>query len=374
LDCPVTDLTTKELIELCIAAMAASPDGPIKDAITACIEAGITEGGAILTAVKACIAAETDANTTTEIIAGPLPASATPPAVPTDDPEDTHIQYYADGIRTWVSDGAGGLVLQGDRPYPASCCPAPSIGNVPPAPDAAPPVTAPDGSTPNPVVTGDPATGAATHVSYWVDGSWWTCECGGGEVTYSDLCPTPSDPNRKIVSQNLGGSEWERVTDHYSECIEANSAKRAWLPVPQPASTAVERSLEYQMGITNLSDCREADVTVSHTGHTFAAYYMPGDEFSVASGDRVFISGFQSSWDARSVSWQFQNTTTERAAFEAANQGYEGSYRLAPGAVLNADIFSRTASSAQYPTIITTHSPAGTALEQMHGSMHLTTR
>ena len=421
LNCPVTDLTTKELIELCVAAMAASPDGPIKDAITACIEAGITEGGAILAAVKACIAAETDANTTTEIIAGPLPASATPPAVPTDDPEDTHIQYYADGIRTWVSDGAGGWALQGDSPYPASCCPAPSIGNVPPAPDAPPPVTAPNGSTPNPVVTGDPATGAATHVSYWVDGSWWTCECGGekttnyvnapsgvaaapagpstvqlgvagggtipfcegaiGAIYDKPVSPYPPNPTGRLAQEHGGrdgkNEVWLQAPEHYSAHIYGESATGPVYFNPAAAGVVEQRLLEYQMTLTNLSDCRDATVEINHVSHSFAAYYEPGDEGFYVSGDRIFIGamgGFQGSWSRRNVAWQYKNDTNVRNAFEAGGAGYVGCTTIGPGVPITVDAFSLSATSNAYPTYVATSVPGHTSLEQSSGIMHLTTQ
>ena len=128
------------------------------------------------------------------------------------------------------------------------------------------------------------------------------------------------------------------------------------------------------MALTNLSDCRTATLTLSHTGHSFAAYYEPGDEGFYVSGERVFSTGFQGSWSRRNVAWQYKNDTDVRNTFEAAGQGYEGCFTLAPGAVRSADIFTLSATSNAYPTYVGSALPGHTSLEEMRGTMHLTTQ
>lgn len=123
--------------------------------------------------ILACLADLTDANTTTQIIEGPLPDSLTPPAEPADDLQDIHKQFYKDGIRCWKWDGSA-WAHTGDQPYPASCCPGtdPSGQNNPPTPGTPPP-TLPNGAMLNPWLVVDLATSTVTDVYYWDDGIWW---------------------------------------------------------------------------------------------------------------------------------------------------------------------------------------------------------
>jgi len=315
----------KDYISACMIENGLLTEADVKAIFDACIAAGVDEGGVIADAIKACIG---DA---VMIVQVPTPGEP--------------------GSTTTT------ITVPGKPPVSIKTC----CSNAPPV------VTSPD--------TGDPGNPAGPS-TVTISGVTF-CEGATGAVYDKPQNPYPSNPTGRLAQEHGGrdGKDevWLQAPEHYSSCIEGNSTTRVWYDINAPAGTTVERLLEYQISLTNLSDCRRASVTVSHTGHTLGAFYMPGDEFFVFSGDRVFINGFQGSWATRSVSWQFQNATSLRATFEAANQGYEGCYKLGPLATLRADIFTRTASAGSFPTIISTHNPAGTVLEQMHGSMHLTT-
>jgi len=370
-----------------VESLVSGEDAAVKDSLVACLAELLAEGAPaneLQAAIKSCIASavlveqapdpENPGVTITMITVSGKPAVVIrhccpgPTIVIPDDSEDpaadaadaadgqpagTQITFGSieDGnYHTWIVDPSGAAILH-ESP----------VGGPPPV------VTTPD--------TGDPGNPAGPS-TVTISGVTF-CEGATGAVYDKPQNPYPSNPTGRLAQEHGGrdGKDevWLQAPEHYSSCIEGNSTTRVWYDINAPAGTTVERLLEYQISLTNLSDCRRASVTVSHTGHTLGAFYMPGDEFFVFSGDRVFINGFQGSWGARSVSWQFQNATSLRATFEAANQGYEGCYKLGPLATLRADIFTRTASAGSFPTIISTNNPAGTVLEQMHGSMHLTT-
>lgn len=164
-----------------------------------------------------------DANTTFEIVGDPLPDAPVPPTVPGDDPEDTHKQYYTDGVACWSWNGSA-WIHDGNQPLPAGCCPALNPKAEPPALDAPAPTTNADGTTNNPVITGDPATGKATHLSFFVGGAWLTCECGGGASGAVTWCNPQTGaeedlPSGKIVlSSDNGGLVLPWVADAVDAC------------------------------------------------------------------------------------------------------------------------------------------------------------